>query len=99
MKLRQFGYREEMIQVREITIGDMIMSICQTLINKGHEDMEIRIVDIYMGEVTKWAGVKGILKHDWCANYKVKLYDFRCMHDNVTNTDYILLVTSDNVDE
>lgn len=98
MKLSQHGYKEETVKAYEMSVGDMILTICQAVIrNNLPEDIEIRIVDTYMGETEKWAGIKGLLTHDWAADYKVTVYKIELMHDNREDRDYVKVVMSDNL--
>ena len=48
-KFKNFGYKQETIEVREISMGNLVHIICQALIAKDKKDMEIRIVDCYAG--------------------------------------------------
>lgn len=49
-KFKNFGYKQETIEVREISMGNLVHIICQALIAKDKKDMEIRIVDCYAGQ-------------------------------------------------
>lgn len=40
-KFRSFGYKEEAIQVREISMGNLLHIICQALIANDKKDMEL----------------------------------------------------------
>lgn len=64
MKFEQYGYTKKEIEVREMSMGSIILTACQALVKAGKADMEIRIVDCFEGTVSKWAGVDGILRND-----------------------------------
>ena len=99
MKCRQYGYKEKKIEVREMSMGSIVLTACQALVKADRTDMEIRIIDCTEGYVDRWAGVEGIMKHDWCADYRVNVYDMCVMHDNKENYDYMKIVISDDVEE
>lgn len=63
-KFKNFGYKQETIEVREISMGNLVHIICQALIAKDKKDMEIRIVDCYAGEVDVYNGMEDLLMQD-----------------------------------
>ena len=97
MKFRQYGYTEKKIKVREMSMGAIILTASQALSKAGKMDMEIRIIDCSVGTVDKWAGVSGIMKHDWNADYRLNVYDMCVMHGD--DYDYLKVVISDDVEE
>lgn len=98
MKFKQFGYTEKVIEVRKMAMGDIILTVAQAMISKNVKNTEIRIVDCFMGEVEIFNGLDDLLKHDWSGTYEVNVYDITMMHNNVTDTDYIKIVMSDDVE-
>ena len=57
MKFRQYGYTEKKIEVREMSMGSIVLTACQALVKADRTDMEIRIIDCTEGYVDRWAGV------------------------------------------
>lgn len=98
MKLAMHGYKEEMIKKYEMSMGDLILTICQGLVAARKTDIEIRMVDCFSGDVTQWAGMNGLLTHDWPADWRVTVYQVSIMHDNKADTDYLKVVFSDDVE-
>ena len=98
MKFWQYGYTTKEVQVREISMADVALTIAQTLIKRDRKDMEVRIVDCFMGEVEIYNGMEELLSHDWSSSYKVNVYDWACMHDNENDKDYIKVVIADEVE-
>ena len=70
-KFKNFGYKQETIEVREISMGNLVHIICQALIAKDKKDMEIRIVDCYAGEVDVYNGMEDLLMQDFIFDWKV----------------------------
>ena len=98
MRFKQFGYTEKKIEVRKMTMGEVILTIAQALIKKDRKNLEIRIVDCFMGEVEIYNGLDDLLSHDCNSCYEVNVYDWAVMHDNRNDKDYVKIIISDNVE-
>ena len=99
MKFTYFGYQAKTIEVRKMAMCDIVTCIAQKLIEKGRTDMEVRFVDLFMGDVTKWAGIEGMLIGNINRAYEVHFYNACIMHDNQQDVDYVKVIISDDVDE
>lgn len=99
MKFSQYGYTEKKIKTREMSMGAIILTASQALIKADKMDMEIRIVDCSAGIIERWDGIKGIMKHDWAADYRVNVYDMCVVHNNKENVDYLKIIISDDAEE
>jgi len=98
MKLMGYGYTTEEVKRYEMNIESVIMTIARKLIAIKKTDIEIRIVDCFSGDVDRWAGVNGMLTHEWPSGWKVSLYDTKLMHDNKEDKDYLVVIISDNIE-
>lgn len=98
MKFKQYGYTEKTIEVRKMTMGAVVMTIAQAQIRNNAKDMEIRIVDCFMGEVDIYNGMDDLLSKDWNTSWEVNVYDWAVMHDNRNNKDYMKIIIADNVE-
>lgn len=98
MKFTQYGYTEKKIQVREMSMGAIILTAGEALAKIGKMDMEIRIVDCTAGTIERWCGIEGMMVHGFAADYRVNVYDMCIMHDNKDNFDYMKVVISDDVE-
>ncbi len=96
-KFKNFGYKQETIEVREISMGNLVHIICQALIAKDKKDMEIRIVDCYAGEVDVYNGMEDLLMQDFIFDWKVNAYQIECLHNNKTDKDFLKVIIADNV--
>ena len=97
-KFKNFGYKQETIEVREISMGNVVHIICQALIAKDKKDMEIRIVDCYAGEVDVYNGMEDLLMQDFIFDWKVNAYQIECLHNNKTDKDFLKVIIADNVE-
>ena len=97
MRFQEFGYTEEKVEVRKMTMGEVVLTIAQALIKKDRKNIEIRIVDCFRGEVEIYNGLDDLLLHDWNSYYKVNVYDWAVMHDNRNDKDYVKIIISDNL--
>lgn len=98
MKLAMHGYTESTVKKYEMSMGDLILTISQALIAQDKMDIEIRMVDCLSGEVDRWAGVKGLLTHDWPADWRVTVYRMELMHNNKEEYDYLKILFSDDIE-
>ena len=98
MKLAMHGYKEETIKKYEMSMGDLILTICQGLIAAKKTDIEIRMVDCFSGDVSWWAGINGLLTHDWPADWRVTVFQASVMHNNKENVDYLKVIFSDDIE-
>lgn len=92
-KFKNFGYKQETIEVREISMGNLVHIICQALIAKDKKDMEIRIVDCYAGEVDVYNGMEDLLMQDFIFDWKVNAYQIECLHNNKTDKDFLKVIS------
>lgn len=98
MKFKMHGYKEEKIQVREMTMGDLTLTIAQGMLSNNISDIEIRIVDCFMGEVEKYDNLNALLLTDVVADWRVSVYEMCVMHDNKENSDYLKVIIADNIE-
>ncbi len=98
MKFRQYGYVEKNVQVREMTMGAIILTIAQGAIKNNIKDIEIRIVDCYSAEVNVYKGLDELLSNDWNADWKVNVYDWCVMHNTNAETSYMKVIIADEVE-
>ena len=98
MRFKPFGCTEKKIEVRKMSMGAVVCVIGGALIEKDRKNLEIRIVDCFMGEVEIYNGLDDLLSHDWNSCYEVNVYDWAVMHDNRNDKDYVKIIISDNVE-
>lgn len=98
MKLKYHGYQTETVKRYEMSMGDLLLTISQGLISKNATDLEIRLVDCFMGDVEKFENLNALLVRDWAADWRVSVYQICVMHDNKENRDYVKVIFSDNVE-
>lgn len=98
MRFSQYGYTKKEIEVREMSMASVALTIAQAMIRNDKKDLEVRIVDCFMGEVEIYKGMDELLSQDWSSEYKVNVYSWSCMHDNRTETDYIKVIIADEVE-
>lgn len=91
-KFKNFGYKQETVEVREISMGNLVHIICQALIAKDKRDMEIRIVDCHAGEVDVYNGMEDLLMQDFIMDWKVNAYKIECLHNNKTDKDFLTVL-------
>ena len=98
MTLYGHGFKEETIKKYEMPIESLVLLISKKLIENKMTDIEVRFVECFMGEVTRYDGMNGMLIQNWAQNWKITLYDIQLMHDNKDNFDYLKVVFADNLE-
>lgn len=71
MKLRQYGYTEKKVQVRELTIAELKLSIIAGYVEHGVK--EVQLIDITSGESTTFKTIEDVAKNEWSGNCKIEL--------------------------
>ena len=99
MKLSSHGYTRIEVKDYEMSVGEMVGTICQTCIKAGHPEWEIRLVDVFEGEVSKWCGVVGIMTHEWNMDWRVHVYQMCVMTDCNGNDYFKVIFDSDGEDD
>lgn len=98
MRFSDYGYKEKIVKVREMTFADMIYTVGGILARADRIDMEIRVVDCYTGTVERWDGLKGLMLTGYTPDWRVKVYKMVAMTD-ADDGDYILIVLSSDDDD
>lgn len=71
MKLRQYGYTEKKVQVRELTIAELKLSIIAGYVEHGVK--EVQLIDITSGENTTFKSIEDVARNEWSGNCKIEL--------------------------
>lgn len=98
MKLNQYGYYndEKKIHGYVMNMGELKLLIMQKLIEKGREEIKIRIVDCECGEVEEYSNLADFAKHDFNNSFEILVYDIHVVHMNTTNEDIVVANISDD---
>lgn len=85
MKMKYMGYTTREIEVRNMTIGDMFVSLAETLIeNNATEDVEIRFFETDSAEFTKFDNMGKMLTSGWNTTWKINVLDRKAFEDTDT---------------
>lgn len=98
MKLRQYGYTDKKIEVRQMAMAEIALAISQEIIEMKKEKTEIRVIDCFKAEVDIFNGLTDFLSENWNGSYKVNVYGWALMHDERTNTDFFKVIIADEVE-
>lgn len=71
MKLKYLGYRERKVETRELTIGELKLSIIETYINKGVK--EVQLIDLTSGDTITFNTIEDVARNEWCGDCKIEL--------------------------
>lgn len=98
MKIKEHGYKVSTGKYYPMPMGELKISIIQSLTEKGSKNIKIRINHIGYGEVSEYANLKAFILADLNNGYEVNVSRCRIVHFNDTNED-ILVVNIDEVDD
>lgn len=73
MKLGNYGYKEEEIKIRTMTIAEMRIGIVQELLRKNYRFVNIRLVDITSGDVDSFRSTEDFLTSDFNEGFEIDL--------------------------
>ncbi len=71
MKLRQYGYQEKKVQVRELTIAELKLSIIAGYVVHGIK--EVQLIDISSGDSATFMTIEDVVQNHWSGNCKIEL--------------------------
>ena len=73
MGLESYGYKEEKMKIRTMTIAEMRIGIVQELLRKNYRFVNIRLVDITSGDVESFRSTEDFLMSDFNEAYEIDL--------------------------
>lgn len=71
MKLKQYGYKTKEVEVRELTIAELKLSILSGYIEKGVR--EVQLIDITSGDTVTFKTMEDVINNRWSGNCKIEL--------------------------
>ena len=95
--LNGFGYIKETANRYDMSLGSMILLITKKLIQAGKADLEIRLVNIFLGELDKFAGVTSLISSDWNTEWEVSVYNISLMVSNTDGREFLVVTYSDEI--
>ena len=73
MKLENYGYKEEKMKIRTMSMAEMRIGIVQELLRKNHRFVNIRLVNITSGDVDSFRSTEDFLMADFNEAYEIDL--------------------------
>lgn len=77
MALENFGYQEEKMKVRVMTLAELKVSIAQELLKKNYRHVTIKLVCVTDGEVDIYESLEDFLVDECILSWKVGLLSVR----------------------
>ena len=91
MKLSNYGYKERTTKVYPMEMGQMKNLVLQAMVRNDAEDDLVRIVNVTMGEVLEYRGMRELILADLNNLYEVNVLRMARVHMNDTNKDVIVV--------
>lgn len=73
MKLEKYGYKKEEVKVRKMTMAEMRLGIIQELLRKNYRYVNIRLVNVTLGEVDSFRSTEDFLMAEFNESYEIEL--------------------------
>lgn len=73
MKLENYGYKEEKMKIRTMSMAEMRVGIVQELLRKNYRFVNIRLVNITSGDVDSFRSTEDFLMADFNEAYEIDL--------------------------
>lgn len=73
MNLMNYGYKEEKIKVRKMSMAELRIGVVQELLKKNYRYVNIRLVDTTSGEVDSFRSTEDFLMADYNECYEIEL--------------------------
>lgn len=73
MKLENYGYKEEKMKIRTMSMAEMRIGVVQELLRKNYRFVNIRLVNITSGDVDSFRSTEDFLMADFNEAYEIDL--------------------------
>lgn len=71
MSLRNLGFTERKVELRELTIAELKLEIIKSYVDKGV--IEVQLIDITSGDTTTFNTIEDVTRNEWSGNCKIEL--------------------------
>lgn len=97
MNLEKYGYKEETIKVREMSMAELRIEIIQGLLKRNYRYVNIRLVNITCGEVDCYNSTEDFLMAEYNESYEIELLSVKSIEyyeeaENASKTRIIILI-------
>lgn len=86
MRIKDLGYREAIVQKRELTFGELQLAIIERYVSKGVK--EVQLIEITSGVTAIFNSIEDVVRIDWSSSCKIELINmphaFGTTDDNKT---------------
>lgn len=89
MKLKYLGYIERKVEIRELTIAELKLSIIEAYVNKGVK--EVQLIDITCGDTITFKSIEDVARNEWCRNCKIELINLPHAYGTVEESKVIII--------
>lgn len=77
MSLKNYGYKKEEIEIRKMTMAELRLGVVQELLKKSYRYVEIRLVNITLGEVDTFRSTEDLLMAEYNESYEIELISMK----------------------
>ncbi len=91
MKITKHGYQTREQKVYPMSMGELKLSIIQTIVENELQDIKIRIVSSTLGEVDEYKNLNDFILTDFNNGYEINVIGAKITHFNTTNEDIMII--------
>lgn len=97
MKLENYGYQEETLKIRTMSMAELRIGIIQTLIKKNYRQVTIKLVNTTCGEVDTYQSTEDFLMADYNEAFEVEFISMKEVlyyeeSENASKTRIVILI-------
>lgn len=97
MKIENYGYQEETLKIRTMSMAELRIGIIQTLIKKNYRQVTIKLVNTTCGEVDTYQSTEDFLMADYNEAFEVEFISMKEVlyyeeSENASKTRIVILI-------
>lgn len=77
MNLEKYGYKEETIKARKMSMAELRIGTVQELLKRNYRYVNIRLVNITCGEVDCYSSTEDFLMAEYNESYEIELLSIK----------------------
>lgn len=97
MKLKKLGYREAKVEIRELTIAELKLSIIRAYVDKGVK--EVQLIDITSGDTITFYSIEDVARNEWNGNCKIEIINLPHAYGTEKEDSKIIILFQDAEEE
>lgn len=77
MKLEKYGYKEETIKIRTLSMAELRIGVIQALLRKNYREVTIKLVNMTCGDVDTYNSTEAFLMADYNEAWEIEFISMK----------------------